>query len=175
MTSAEDTDPAPQSLSAADVDRIERELGVSLPGDYRKALLGARPAGVDQTSMLDSADLIIGFTTDYRNGFAGLPRWPKQYVYIGDEADACPYALDCVTGRIIKLDKGNPDTKPISEFASLSAFYGHFVPSKTSASASKPRWREMLDDAMPWILAFTVFFVILPAIAISLKALFIGL
>lgn len=36
-----------------------------------------------------------------------LPESPPQYVYIGDEDDACPYALDCENGSVTYTDHGD--------------------------------------------------------------------
>lgn len=175
VTNHNEVDAAPRLLAAADVDRIERTLDVSLPQEYRKALLEARPAHVDQTSLLDDADQIIGWTKDYRNGFAGLAKWPADYVYIGDEADACPYVISCKTGEILKLDRGNIDTKPIRSFQTLSALFDSFDSDGDSAWATMPNWRKNMYFYAPVVIGLTVIFVILPLVAIGLKALFVGL
>ena len=90
-------------LSADDVRAIEEALGVSLPSDYATFLQKDRPGHIDSTTVRDDPDLIIGFTQDYRicNG------WPSHFVWVGDEADGCPYTLDCETGEIFRLQKGN--------------------------------------------------------------------
>ena len=90
-------------LSASDVQEIEATLGVALPTDYALFLQASRPEQIDNTTVRDDPDLIIGFTQDYRKRSG----WPPNYVWVGDEADGCPYTLDCVTGEVFRLQKGN--------------------------------------------------------------------
>lgn len=90
-------------LSASEVQSIEVALGVTLPADYARFLQDERPDAIDSTTVRDDAELIIGFTQDYR----GDSGWPAHLVWIGDEADCCPYTLDCLTGEVFRLEKGN--------------------------------------------------------------------
>lgn len=97
-------DPEPVNrLAASDVQSIEAVLGVTLPADYARFLQEERPDAIDCTTVRDDAELIIGFTQDYR----GDSGWPAHLVWIGDEADGCPYTLDCLTGEVFRLEKGN--------------------------------------------------------------------
>jgi len=48
------------------------------------------------------------------------PPWPTEFVVIGDEDDACPYALNCTTGRIIQTDHGNLKKAPLQEFDDMA-------------------------------------------------------
>jgi hypothetical protein len=100
-----DTVPAEpiNRLSASDVQSIETALGVTLPADYARFLQEERPEAIDCTTVRDDAELIIGFTQDYR----GDSDWPVHLVWIGDEADGCPYTLDCLSGEVFRLQKGN--------------------------------------------------------------------
>jgi len=65
--------------------------------------------------------MIVDRTQEQRAGFAGGQPWAHQYVYIGDEDDACPYALDCDTGSVIYTDHGDLK-KPLARFASVAEF-----------------------------------------------------
>jgi SMI1 / KNR4 family (SUKH-1) len=115
-------------LTDNDVARIESALNVRLPDDYVTFLIQDRSdATVDDTTALSDADAIIEATQEYRRGFAGLPPWPHLYVYIGDEADACPYVLDTESGRVIRMDKGNLDRAPIAEYPTFTAFSASFA------------------------------------------------
>lgn len=66
------------------------------------------------------ADLVIACTMAYRAGAYGLATWPTHFVYIGDEADACPYALDCIAGGLASLHRGDVTARPIARFKSES-------------------------------------------------------
>lgn len=109
-------------LSVDDVQAIERALGVTLPSDYAAFLQKDRPGHVDSTTVRDDPELIIGFTQDYRSSNG----WPTHFVWVGDEADGCPYTLDCETGEIFRLQKGNLGKawdrhRSFSEFVSRNA------------------------------------------------------
>jgi len=108
-------------MSEQDVRRIEASLQVTLPPAYA-SFLQERGELPDNTTVLDMADLIITCTMEYRAGAYGLPPWPAHFVYVGDEADACPYALDCINGGLTHLHKGNYTARPIARFDSFEAF-----------------------------------------------------
>jgi len=108
-------------MSEHDVRRMEAALQVALPWAYA-SFLQERGELPDNTTVLDMADIVIACTMEYRAGAYGLPPWPAHLVYVGDEADACPYALDCNTGGVIHLHKGDVTTRPIARFDSFNAF-----------------------------------------------------
>ena len=43
-------------------------------------------------------------------------------VYIGDQADACPYVIDTNSGEVAKLDKGNCTLEPIQTHTDFRVF-----------------------------------------------------
>ena len=100
------------------IERLEKELGVTLPPEYVRLLVQPRPAAIGTVSVSDDVELIIERTKEHREGFAGAPEWPQQFVYVGDEDDACPYALDCTTGVIVWTDHGNLDQRPLERYGS---------------------------------------------------------
>jgi len=104
-------------LSPSDIASIATALGVTLPADYARFLQAQRPAAIDETSVRDDAELIIEFTREYRDS----SRWPAHLVWIGDEADACPRVLDCNSGEVFRVEKGNLE-KAWDRYASFSAF-----------------------------------------------------
>ena len=104
-------------LSAADVQMIEAALGVTLPADYASFLQADRPGQIDNTTVRDDPELIIGFTRDYRDSSG----WPSHFIWVGDESDGCPYTLDTLTGEIFRLEKGNP-AKAWDRHPSFSGF-----------------------------------------------------
>ena len=118
--------PIPSSeaepISSDELNRIEAELQVSLPAEYRTYVGSKRQTTRDCYSILDSADSIIEATRTYRAGLEDLPRWPKSYLYVGDEADACPYALDTATGSVSRLDKGDISRSPLERYQSFLDF-----------------------------------------------------
>lgn len=104
---------------------MEEQLQVSLPTRY-KDILCAFPwpefIGGTDFSLWDDAALNIERTLEYRSGYGGAPPWPVDYVHIGDDEDACPYALHCSDGTIVKTDHGNLTVQPLSEFANIDTF-----------------------------------------------------
>lgn len=111
--------PAPpiNLLSAGDIASIETALGVTLPTDYASFLQTMRPEAIDETSVRDDAELIIEFTREYR----GSSQWPAHLVWIGDEADGSPRVLDCSSGEVFRVEKGNL-RKTWDRHPSFSAF-----------------------------------------------------
>jgi hypothetical protein len=109
-------------ISEDDILLIENSLDVKLPNDYVEFIRNGRDVKIDNTTVQDSAKLIIEATNEYRNGFAGLPAWPKELIYIGDEADTCPYTINCTSGEVLQTDKGNINRDPLSRYNSFSDF-----------------------------------------------------
>jgi hypothetical protein len=102
---------------------IEAALGVVLPEAYKNVMASFPwPAFRDSTeaSLWDNPTAIVDQTKAQRAGFGGAPPWPAHYVMIGDESDACPYALDCKTGAIVQTDHGNLKNQPLATFHSVA-------------------------------------------------------
>ena len=109
------------AMSDEDLNRIETALQVRLPETYRSVMLTLPAGRYDGYSLHEDASMIADRTNEQRSGYAGGQPWPQQYVYIGDEDDACPYALDCETGAVIYADHGNL-AKPLARFDSVTEF-----------------------------------------------------
>jgi len=80
-----------------DLDRIERELGIRLPGEYRALVLtyplGLGPSGPDY-ELLDDAGEIIAVNRRLReDGFFGMP-WPAHFFSFGGDGSGNEYYLD---------------------------------------------------------------------------------
>jgi hypothetical protein len=164
-----------EPMSAEDIDKIESTLQVKLPQDFAEFLRKGRSQDVidDQTVLPDGASFIEA-TLEYRKGPYGLPPWPPAYLYVGDESDACPYVLDCDSGRFFQTHKGNINAEPISTHASFSAFVETCeADAKHDAEvAARPEtWRDTLRFYTPLIVAMLVIFVVLPLIAFSISQL----
>ncbi len=113
-------------MTRNDIAAIEQKLGIKLPlalADF--FALEKRDVDERGESILSRASDIIELTLEYRAGYVGLAPWPKSWVYIGDEGDACPYYVDCDTGRIARLHKGNLREKPLEVFSDFSALHEH--------------------------------------------------
>jgi hypothetical protein len=109
------------AMSEADLNQIEQGLGVRLPESYRSVMLALPSGRYGGYSLHEDASMIVERTKEQRAGYAGGQPWPLQYLYIGDEDDACPYALDCESGSVTYTDHGNL-TEPLAHFASVSDF-----------------------------------------------------
>ena len=92
-----------------------------MPDEYILAL-GSENLDLDNVSLIDNAESIVEATLLYRNGFMGLEPWQVNLIYIGDEADACPYILNCNTGTVIRSEKGDIKKPPLAEFKNLNEF-----------------------------------------------------
>jgi hypothetical protein len=94
-------------MKARDLDRIETELGLDLPAEYRKFMLGYRPARGDigklpiTAAMLRSLIVtqpaqLIRLNERILGGepLAGLPRWPESYFVFGDNGSGDYFILE---------------------------------------------------------------------------------
>lgn len=167
-------------MTEEDIVKIETVLGLTLPADYRDHLakndLDEEEHGIlDDVTALRDADAIIEATQQYRAGFSGLPPWPPNWLYMGDESDACPYALDCLDGRLLRLDKGHPKRPPLEEFASFAAF---FERCRQSREGEEPQTDEPMtrrEKLQGWLYLLGVLlaiFVVMPAVLFTLNLLY---
>src|SRR5215217_5426572 len=84
-------------MTESDLSLIERELEVRLPRDYRRVLSDypfSYDLGTSDSILYDNAQGLINQNRAYRAGFAGLPKWPQHYYFIGDDGAASCYLLD---------------------------------------------------------------------------------
>jgi len=84
-------------LTASDLDRIERELALRLPANYRALVINypdaLGPSGPDY-ELLDDPQQLIDINKLYRaQGFFGMP-WPEHYYSIGGDGSGNDYYLD---------------------------------------------------------------------------------
>ena len=80
-----------------DLDRIEHELTIRLPGNYRALILtyphGLGPSGPDY-ELLDDPAQIVELNRYYReHGFFGMP-WPAHFFSFGGDGSGNAYYLD---------------------------------------------------------------------------------
>jgi hypothetical protein len=111
-------------MTGEDLTAMEEQLQVTLPEAYKRTMLSypwPEFASTTDSRLWDDAALNIERTLEYRAGYAGGPPWPLDYIHIGDDDDACPYALRCTDGTIMKTDHGNLRTRPLQEFANMDA------------------------------------------------------
>lgn len=152
---------------------LEDSLSLKLPADYRRFLTEDPGEDLlDDTTVMRDVDAIIEATLDYRKGFEGLPPWPSHWLYMGDEADACPYVLDCLTGELIRTDKGHLNREPLTRYPSFQHFYLH----RQEGSQKLPpptTWKDSLLDNTPLLLAFFGFFIVLPFVGFSIKMIYL--
>jgi hypothetical protein len=80
-----------------DLDRIERELGIRLPGEYRALVLtyplGLGPSGPDYELLDDPGEIIAVNRRLREHGFFGMP-WPAHFFSFGGDGSGNEYYLD---------------------------------------------------------------------------------
>jgi hypothetical protein len=99
-------------MNIEQLDRIEAELGISLPEAYRELMLHypfPEKSGNSDSSLFDDEAAIIDLGKKYHRGFAGLAPWPKHLFFVGDDGAASCYALDLSDPslQVLFLDHGN--------------------------------------------------------------------
>ncbi|MHA3771751.1 SMI1/KNR4 family protein [Verrucomicrobiota bacterium sgz303538] len=110
------------SMTNEDIQKIEQSLGVRLPSACATFLKSPRPLEIDEVTVLADPALVIQRTQQYRTGFGGAAPWSPEFVCLGDESDACPYALDCSSGLIVQTDHGSLNRKPLARYSSFAEF-----------------------------------------------------
>src|SRR4029453_18322528 len=100
-------------MTQADTDRIERDLDVKLPPAYRELMCGADAARLGDAGIFNDAALVVERTKAQCAGFGGAPAWVQKFVYVGDQADACPYALNVDSGAVVRSDHGDLFEPPL--------------------------------------------------------------
>jgi len=129
-------------MTPQELQTIESCLGVVLPEAYKQVMASYPwPAfeGSTAASLWDNPAAIVEQTTAQRAGFGGAPSWPTQLVVIGDEDDACPYAIDCTTGSIIQTDHGNLQAEALADYPSISELLSVLRPIY-DGQTRKPWW-----------------------------------
>ena len=84
-------------MSPDDLDRIERELAISLPRAYRAALSPFPvPAcrGNSDRDLWDDAEELIAWNRSLRAGSVGAPPWPTRMFSVGTAGASSCYAID---------------------------------------------------------------------------------
>jgi len=80
-----------------DVLRIERELGITVPGDYQ-ALVTDYPAELFQYAadfdLMDDSERLIAMNRQVRSGPFYGAEWPAHYFAIGEDGCGDYYCLD---------------------------------------------------------------------------------
>jgi hypothetical protein len=84
-------------MVSEDLDRIERELGIRLPGEYRALILtypmALGASGPDYELLDDPAELVAVNRRFREQGFFGLP-WPAHFFCFGGDGSGNEYYLD---------------------------------------------------------------------------------
>lgn len=171
-------------MKIEDIRRIESALNVKLPSDFVEFMISERNYdAIDEVSVFDDANTIIEATIAYRQGKCSQ-QWPMQLVYIGDESDACPYALDCISAELKRLDHGSIEIKPLETFSSFQEFltnryndYKKYLESENAPPLTG--FAKLRSDLVfnlrcygPVMVALLIFFVVLPTIAYSIRELY---
>jgi hypothetical protein len=126
-------------MTVSDIAQIEAALRVQLPSAYRAVVCDADASRLENAGLFDDATLIIERTKEQRAGFGGAPAWPQEMIYIGDQDDACPYALDVESGAVLQTDHGNLTRKPLARYESVSALVAELW-TAIDEDAQRSRW-----------------------------------
>lgn len=84
-------------MTSDQLDRVERELGIRLPSNYR-ALVVTYPAGLGSSGpdyeLLDDPEQLIAINRRLREeGFFGMP-WPAHFFSFGGDGTGNEYYLE---------------------------------------------------------------------------------
>jgi hypothetical protein len=126
-------------MTSTDLDKIEQTLGLRLPADYRTLMTGDSADRLVNSGLFTDAGKVIERTLEQRNGFGGAPPWPARFVYLGDQEDACPYALDCTSGRVTHSDHGRLDSA-LGTFESVSLLAQSLATEDSEQADGDPAW-----------------------------------
>lgn len=165
-------------MNQNDILKIETTLNVKLPSEFIDFITSERNYdAIDEVTVMDDANNIIEATTEYREGKFNQ-NWPNHLLYIGDEADASPYALDCQTGILNRLDKGSLVKKPLESFKSFRVFVKHKhkeYQQELTLKKSEIKYKFISDLTfyLPAFIGFLLFFVVMPIIAYSIRQLYL--
>ena len=107
-------------MTQTDIDRIERDLDVKLPPAYRELMCASDAARLGDAGIFDNAALVVERTKRQRAGFDGAPAWATKFVYVGDQDDDCPYALNVDSGAVVRSDHGDLFEPPLARYNSFS-------------------------------------------------------
>jgi hypothetical protein len=118
-------------MTNEDLNQIERQLGLTLPRDYRQMILSfpiSVSKGKAEPPMWDMLNEVITANNDYRRGYGGTPAWPDHYFFIGDDGAACPFLLDLSQNpaKLLQLDHGNPNVV-LNRWSSLESWMAEYL------------------------------------------------
>jgi hypothetical protein len=97
-------------MTEAELERIEAELAVQLPAEYRAAMLGysiPACAGNDDTELWDNAPRLIELNRELRTGRYSIKPWPAEFFAVGRDAGGCSQALNLRDGSVLWADRGH--------------------------------------------------------------------
>jgi hypothetical protein len=126
-------------MTPADITRIEEALAVRLPEAYRTTMVGPVAEKLGESGVFDDAELVIERTREQRKGYGGAAPWPSRYVYVGDQEDACPYAMDCETGVVIHSDHGSLSDQ-LGRIESVEKLTASLLDEKKEQASQKNWW-----------------------------------
>jgi hypothetical protein len=159
-------------MNKEDITNIETSLNVKLDSGLIKFLTSPREVNnPDETAVSDDANFIIEATLEHRKGFASLKPWPVNYIYLGDEADACPYVYDSQEKKVFQLHKGNIERPPLKKFGSFRDFLSSYRKSMEDVPSEKEMRQNAIFYYVPLIVVLLLMFVVLPLIAYGITEL----
>ena len=118
-------------MTEGDISRIERELGIVLPPDYKDVIRNypiRADRGTSDSVLFDEPSAIIELNRSYSAGSAGLPAWPRSYFFIGNDGAASCYFLDLTKSPspVFFADHGNIE-EIRTEAPTLRAFMDNYI------------------------------------------------
>lgn len=119
-------------MTAADLKKIEKELGIQLPTEFRK-VLSARARELGKLGsflgrqLYQDADRLISINLKERPSHMGtggaFPKWEKKFVLIGDNGGGNYYCLRLDnTAGVFMIGSDTDSKRPKKLFASLDAY-----------------------------------------------------
>jgi len=128
-------------MDTPSITRIESALAIRLPDAYRQMMLSGKIERLGDCGLFTDPEVIIERTREHRAGYAGAPKWSDGVVYIGDQEDACGFALDCKTGVVVQSDHGNLVEAPMARYETIDALVAELASDLEKPAQSRPWWK----------------------------------
>jgi hypothetical protein len=169
-------------MTPAELEQIERDLGLTLPAEYRAAVCPfpvPALAGNSSTGLWDDAGKIVERTRELRRGHHFVAPWPEHFVAIGVDGGGCAHALDVRDGAVWWADRCHLDIAASGRVGTLAEWLPTYVkdlvsdlqdagvnPQGTPKAVAEAERREARSDGKLMLLLIAVGLAVVVLIAL---------